>query len=146
MCSWCKSRRIRPQWCIDLSIQAADLAEHCVPDLSRLTLHGPLVDPVMAMTIGEFLFLESKFGSLSEHVTRFWTHSSFDVVRCDLTPISLSLPPGCQLTFLNWLGMQPPFDIDALVAILTENWTEGIDRGSTIRIPPVTKCLDGIVL
>jgi hypothetical protein len=99
----------------------------------------------MAMTIGEFLFLETKFGSLSAHVARFWTHSSFDVVRCDLKPICLSLPPGCQLTFLNWLGMQPSFDIDALLATLTENCPEGIDGDSPIPPPPVSKSLAGVV-
>jgi hypothetical protein len=144
-CNWCKSRRVRPQWRIDISIQAADLAQHCVPALSRLSLRGALLDPVMAMTVGEFLFLEAKFGSLSDHVARFWTHSSFDVVRCDLKPISLSLPPGCQLTFLNWLGMQPSFDIDTLVATLSENCPEGIGGESPICLPPVTKCLAGIV-
>jgi hypothetical protein len=144
-CNWCQSRRVHPQWCIALSIQAADLAEHCVPALSRLLLRGPLLDPVMAMTVGEFLFLETKFGSLRDHISRFWTHSSFDVVRCDLKPISLSLPPGCQLTFLNWLAMQPSFDIDTLRTTLTESCPEGIDGDSPIRLPPVTKCLPGII-
>jgi hypothetical protein len=77
-----------------------------------------LLDPVTAMTVEDYIFLREDRPDLDDYVRRFFEKSLFDIVGIEIKISSISLIPGCQLTFLSWLGRQRVFDADERSEIL----------------------------
>jgi hypothetical protein len=76
------------------------------------------MDAIMGMTIDGYLSLCQELGDLSDLVAKYLTTSPFLVSRQIDRIMSISLPPGSQLAFGSWLGLQPGFDCDAITAAL----------------------------
>jgi RNA polymerase subunit RPABC4/transcription elongation factor Spt4 len=112
-CPSCSSPDISPQWQISLTIQNSKPSK-----ILTLDVRGPVFDPLMAMTVDEYLDLVSHYGDLSSYVQRFFEWSCFNVGIRDRDLLAISPIPGSQLTFLNWLGLQPNFEIDELFQIV----------------------------
>jgi hypothetical protein len=112
MCAWCDSEKMRPLWCLDLTLQHTHGSRVRATTLAVL---GAVLDPLMAMTVEDYLALTSRFGNLDGYVRRFYERAAFDIGWRGRELLAISLPPGSQLTFLNWLGLQPNFDIGMLV-------------------------------
>jgi hypothetical protein len=109
------------------------------PISSDVSAMGPMLDPVMGMSINDYLRLCEKFGDLAEYIRRFFELSCFDVTRIDVKLLSIYVPSGCQLTFRVWLGLQPAFDavdLDAgLPGYLWEELEETEEPSGKGRIP-----------
>jgi hypothetical protein len=82
------------------------------------------------LSIAECLSLTRKFGDLSDLVRTYFEFGFFNVIRIDVKLISIYVPPGCQLTFRTWLGLQPSFaDVDLETELLDGAYDLGELRG-----------------
>jgi hypothetical protein len=110
-CHYCNSTQITPEWRLDFEIRAIN-ASTCqfLPHSPRVAAMGSMLDPVMGMTIEEYLSLTRKFRPLNDLVQKYFEFTFLNVIRIDGKLISVYVPAGCQLTFRVWLGFQRPFD------------------------------------
>jgi hypothetical protein len=110
-CHYCTSQCINREWRMDYEIHDIETSTYAFfPRSPTVSAMGTMLDLVMGMTIDDYLFLVSKYGDLSDLVRRYFERSRFQVIRIDVKLASIFLPPGNQLTFRKWLGLQPPFD------------------------------------
>jgi hypothetical protein len=120
-CYYCGAMTIVPKWRIGFHLTEVT-SRNCScwsdPESEEITAMDSLLDPVMAMTVEDYIFLRRHRPDLDDYVRKFFEKSLFDIVRIEIKIASISLIPGCQLTFLNWLGLQPGFDADELSEIL----------------------------
>jgi hypothetical protein len=89
---------------------------------------GPQMDSIMGMTIESYLSLCQHFGDLSDLVVKYLTANTFLLSQNVDRVLTISLTPGCQLTFVRWLGLQPGFDRNEIEVMLLdtsiEDWEE----------------------
>jgi hypothetical protein len=78
------------------------------------------MDAVMGLTAEQYLALEQDCTSvrLKDFLRTYFVDSVFQVFVQNSELVSFSLRPGCQLTFLAWLGQQPTFQAGQLDALL----------------------------
>jgi hypothetical protein len=126
VCYYCGATTISPKWRIGFHLTEVTSRQRSFwsdPESEEITAMDSLLDPVMAMTVEDYLFLRRHRPDLDDYVRRLFVQSLFDIVRIEIKIAAMSLVPGCQLTFLSWLGMQPGFDADELSDVLM--WRDG---------------------
>jgi hypothetical protein len=103
-----------PEWMLSLVMIPVNSGKCIWQCESGVMAVGKILDPVMSMGIEDYCFLCRRFGNLNPQVSRFFEKGVFDVTLEWRCIGSIFVPSGCQLTFLNWLGLQPGFDIRTL--------------------------------
>jgi hypothetical protein len=106
------------QWRIDFHLREFDISLFPQPETQNISAVGSVLDLVMGMTFSQYQFLRDHWPTLDDYVRLFFNQSIFYVNRVLVKIDRITLAPGCQLNFLNWLGMQPGFDIDELKDLL----------------------------
>lgn len=104
---------MEPSWFVHLRLEDPDTYWGSgYTNVVRLS--GPTMDVVMGMTITDYLRLCERWGDLSTLVVKYFHGATFSMTRSVDKVLTISLPPGCQLNFRNWLGLQPGFSAQAI--------------------------------
>lgn len=82
---------------------------------------GKCFDNVMGMSYDNFKYISRKYGNLDKYIEKYFIGSNFRITRTIDRLRTINLPEGNQLTFINWLGLQPNFEIETLLNDLLGN-------------------------
>lgn len=145
-CPVCKARyeTLVPWW--DSQLRLTPTADEYHRNYRRtFRLSGPTMDTVMGMTIQDYLRLCEEYGDLEPLVIKYFTRNKFMMRRSTDRVLSISLMPGNQLTFKNWLGLQPSFDHREIMRVIMDNieidmeeaegdWMEELDGAEEMKV------------
>lgn len=128
---------LTPWWHAHLTMQV----ERASGDIAQPgEISGSVMDNVMGMTIFDYYRLKECYAhvDLDNLVSRYFIKNVFIMRKSGSRVSSISLLPGCQLTFRVWLGLQPGFETAMIEQVvegeITDDqlWIDDIPDGDEI--------------
>ncbi|OHT07001.1 hypothetical protein TRFO_24801 [Tritrichomonas foetus] len=121
-CPKCNERydNLKPIWKIFFSISINEV--ECTP--CNNVAVGPMLDPVMGISRDDLFYLEGKLNEVdwTFWISKYFVNMRFMANKSGNKLQGINLLMGNQLTFINWVCLQPQFGVDktAIDSILIE--------------------------
>ncbi|OHT02794.1 hypothetical protein TRFO_29993 [Tritrichomonas foetus] len=124
--SKCHLNFLNYRWKVCFELFQGECKDDCqyysMVQFDSIVTSGRILDSIMGMTAEDFVFLARNHDDIIVQAEKFFYRMPlFLDIRYNRV-LNISLPEGCQLNFLNWLGLQNGYDTSEIISELLSRY------------------------